>query len=270
MLVYALLGGSRRLSVSSTSALSILTGTALAAAVGSAGTSADFLAAATTLALLVGGFLLLAAILRLGFLANFISLPVVTGFKAGIGVVIFVSQLGKVLGISVPSGSSVWQTIVTLFDSVGEISWPTAALSAATLAILVVLPIVLPRVPAPLVAVVVGIALFTLLDLGGLGVATIGQIPTGLPALSLPDPGLVGSLWLPAMGIALMSFTESTAAARAFRRHDEAVADANRELFALGLANVAGSLFQAYPAGGGTSQTAVNAEPGRGPRSRNW
>lgn len=262
MLVYALLGGSQRLSVSSTSALSILTGTALVAAVGPSKSPQDYLPAAFTLAFLVGVFLVLAAILRLGFLANFISLPVLIGFKAGIGVVIFVSQLGKVLGISVPSGSSVWQTIVTLFGSLGEISWPTVALSVATLALLILLPILLPRVPAPLVAVVVGIAAFTLLNLGAHGVASIGQIPTGLPAFSLPSPGLAGSLWFPAIGIALMSFTESTAAARAFRRHDEPVADANRELFALGMANLLGSLFQAYPAGGGTSQTAVNAKAG--------
>ncbi|MCB0175744.1 MAG: STAS domain-containing protein, partial [Anaerolineae bacterium] len=99
-------------------------------------------------------------------------------------------------------------------------------------------------------------------NLSQLGISLIGNIPTGLPSFSLPNLSLVGSLWLPAIGIALMSFTESTAAARAFRRHGEPAADANQELFALGMANIAGGFFQAYPAGGGTSQTAVNAKAG--------
>ncbi|MEZ4558350.1 MAG: SulP family inorganic anion transporter [Caldilineaceae bacterium] len=99
MVVYALLGTSRRLSVSSTSAISIITGTALLGAVGSAGSPDDYIVPAITLAFLVGLFLILASVLRLGFLADFISLPVLTGFKAGIGVVIFFSQLGKGVGV---------------------------------------------------------------------------------------------------------------------------------------------------------------------------
>ena len=262
MAVYVLLGSSRRLSVSSTSALSILTGSALLAAVGPVSNATDYIVPATTLALLVGAFLLLAAVLRLGFLADFISLPVLTGFKAGIGVVIFVSQLGKILGLSVPSGSTTLGTLTVILTSLEQVNWPTVALAALTLAILILLPRFVPAIPAALVAVVVGIALSALFDLNQLGIALIGKIPTGLPSLTLPDPSLVGSLWFPAIGIALMSFTESTAAARAFREHGEPTADANQELLALGVANVAGSFFQAYPAGGGTSQTVVNANAG--------
>jgi SulP family sulfate permease len=262
MLVYALLGSSRRLSVSSTSALSILTGSALIAAVGASSNASDYVTPAITLAFLVGAFLILASLLRLGFLANFISLPVLTGFKAGIGVVIFVSQLGKVLGLSIPSGSSVLATLRTILTSLNQINWPTVTLAIATLAILIFLPRFARMIPAALVAVIFGIALATFFNLSALGISSIGEIPTGLPSLSLPDLSLVRSLWLPAMGIALMSFTESTAATRAFREHDEPLADPNRELFALGMANIAGSFFQAYPAGGGTSQTAVNANAG--------
>lgn len=262
MLIYALLGASRRLSVSSTSALSILTSTALISAVGPASGPNDYIVPAATLAFLVGVFLILASVLRLGILANFISLPVLTGFKAGIGVVIFVSQLGKVLGLSIPSGSSVLQTLTTIFTNVDEISWPTVALAAFTLAILIIMPRLVSRIPAALLAVAFGIGLSALFDLGSAGIALIGDIPTGLPSFALPDPSLIGSMWLPAMGIALMSFTESTAAARAFREHGEPKVDANHELFSLGMANIAGSFFQAYPAGGGTSQTAVNANAG--------
>ncbi|MCB0023449.1 MAG: sulfate permease, partial [Caldilinea sp.] len=262
MLCYALLGASRRLSVSSTSALSIMAGTALLAAVGPAATPGDYVVPAATLAFLVGSFLLLASLLRLGFLADFISQPVLTGFKAGIGVVIFTSQLGKVLGLSVPSGSSVFETLRFILANLGDINWPTVMLAALTLAILIFLPRFVPRIPAALVAVATGIALSALFNLSQTGIALIGEIPTGLPSFSLPDLSLVGALWLPAMGIALMSFTESTAAARAFREQGEPVVDANHELLALGIANIAGGLFQAYPAGGGTSQTAVNAGAG--------
>lgn len=262
MLIYVLLGGSRRLSVSSTSALSILTGTALLAAVGPVNSSTDYIIPAATLAFLVGVFLILASFLRLGLLANFISHPVLTGFKAGIGVVIFVSQLGKVLGLSIPSGSTVLATLTTVLASLNEINWPTVALAAFTLAILILLPRLVPRLPAALVAVAIGIALSAIVDLDNWGISLIGNLPTGLPSFSLPDLSLMGSLWLPAVGIALMSFTESTAAARAFREHGEPIVDANRELFALGMANIAGGFFQAYPAGGGTSQTAVNVNAG--------
>ncbi|MFN2196673.1 MAG: SulP family inorganic anion transporter [Anaerolineales bacterium] len=262
MLAYALLGTSRPLSVSSTSALSMLAASALLTVVGTASSPSDYILPAATLALLVGVFLVLAALLRLGFLADFISLPVLNGFKAGIGVVIFVSQLGKVLGLSVPSGSSVFATLGTILTSLGQINWPTLALAALTLAILFLLPRFAPRIPAALVAVAMGIGVSAAFDITALGISLIGNIPSGLPALSLPDLSMVRSLWLPAIGIALMSFTESSAAARAFREHGDPETDANQELFALGIANIAGGLTQAYPAGGGTSQTAVNAKAG--------
>lgn len=262
MFIYTLLGSSRRLSVSSTSALSILTGTALLAAVGPVSSTGDYIIPAATLAFLVGIFLILASLLRLGLLADFISLPVLTGFKAGIGVVIFVSQLGKILGLSVPSGSSVFGTVALILTSLDQINWPTVVLAAITLALMILLPRFVPRVPAALVAVALGIALSAFLNLGPVGISLIGNIPTGLPSLSLPDLSLVRGLWLPAIGIALMSFTESTAATRAFRAHGEPAADANHELFALGMANIAAGFFQAYPSGGGTSQTAVNANAG--------
>jgi high affinity sulfate transporter 1 len=260
MLVYVLLGSSRPLSVSCTSTISMLTATELNRVVQS-GASEDLLVTASTLALLVGVFLLLAGLLRLGFLANFISAPVLTGFKAGIGVVIFVGQLGKVLGLSVPKGPLL-QTVITLLGSLGEVHGPTLALALVTLAVLILLPRLAPRVPATLVAVAGGIAASALLNLSGMGIKLVGQVPAGLPALSLPDLSLLGQLWPGALGIALMSFVESIAAGRAFARHGEPAPDANQELLALGLANVGGGFTQAYPAGGGTSQTAVNAQAG--------
>ena len=221
----------------------------------------DYIVPAATLAFLVGLFLVAAALLRLGFLADFISRPVLTGFKAGIGVVIIVGQLGKVLGLSIPS-ESVLQTLLSIVTELGQINWPTVILSLVTLAILILLPRYVPRIPAALVAVAFGIAISALFNVSELGIALIGDISPGLPSFSLPDLSLVSSLWPAALGIALMSFTESIAAARSFRHHGDPMPEANQELFALGLANIGGGFFQAFPAGGGTSQTAVNADAG--------
>jgi high affinity sulfate transporter 1 len=222
---------------------------------------AETMISAATLAILVGVFLLLASILRLGFLANFISLPVLTGFKAGIGVVIFVGQLGTVLGIPVAKGPFL-QNIFSLWNGLSDIHWLTFTVGLFILAILLLLPRLTPRLSAPLVAVAAAILAAALLNLGDKGVALVGTIPPGLPAFTLPDLSLVQSLWPAALGIALMSFTESIAAARSFMKHDDPMPEPDQELFALGMANIGGGFFQAMPAGGGTSQTAVNAQAG--------
>ncbi|MEI7902594.1 MAG: SulP family inorganic anion transporter [bacterium] len=260
MLAYALLGTSRTLSVSSTTTLAILTATQLALAV-PGGEPERLMAAAATLAFLTGGFLMLAGLLRLGFLANFISDPVLTGFKAGIGLVIVVDQAPKLLGLHFAKGNF-FQNILSFFSNMPEAHLPTLILAVAMLALLFGTERFLPRAPAPLVAVALGIVAAAFLGLKEAGVALTGHIPTGIPAPALPDLSLLKGLWPGALGIALMSFTESVAAGRAFARHDDPRLAPNRELIALGAANLAGSFFHCFPAGGGTSQTAVNARAG--------
>jgi SulP family sulfate permease len=260
MLVYALLGSSRPLSVSTTSTLAILTSTELSLTV-PGGDAAHLLAADGTLALLVGGFLVLAGLLRLGFLANFLSDPVLTGFKAGIGVLIVVDQVPKLLGLHIDKGNFFHQ-VLSIVQHVPETSRVTVLLAAATLAILLAIERFRPRAPAPLVAVVLGIAAAAFLGLREAGVALTGPVPAGLPTPALPDLSLVSRMWPGALGMALMSFTESIAAGRAFARHDDPRPAPNRELLALGVANVAGGFFRCFPAGGGTSQTAVNSRAG--------
>ncbi len=127
-----------------------------------------------------------------------------------------------------------------------------------TLLVLVAIERFFPRVPAPLIAVAGGVAGVSLLGLQAQGVSTVGQVPTGLPSPTMPDLALVAGLWPAALGIALMSFTETIAAGRAFARSGEPMPQPNRELLATGLANAGGALLGSMPAGGGTSQTAVN------------
>jgi high affinity sulfate transporter 1 len=260
LLIYAALGTSRVLSVSTTTTLAILTAAALSAAL-PAGDSAALPRAASTLTLLVGAILVVAWILRLGFVANFISEPVLVGFKAGIGVVIVADQLPKLLGFHVPAGSFLRKLAATV-EHVPATSLPTVAVGVAMIAILVGLERLLPRVPAPLVAVAAGIAGAGLLGLKGRGVELVGHIPTGFPPLTKPDFSFAPALWSGALGIALMSFTETIAAGRAFARSDEPPPQANRELLATGLGNAVGAFLGNMPSGGGTSQTAVNRHAG--------
>ena len=255
MVVYALLGTSRPLSVSTTTTIAVLTGSALATVAHGAGV--DLLVAAATLAVMVGLVLLAAWVLRLGFVANFISEPVLVGFKSGIGFVIVVDQLPKLLGLHIEKTGFLRDTFAILAH-LPQTSLVTLAVSAAIVVLIFGLEHFVPRVPAPLVAVAAAVAASALLDLPALGVATVGAVPTGLPSVTWPDLALVQALWPAAVGIALMSFTESIAAARAFAERDEPLPEPNRELFALGVANAAGGLLGAMPAGGGTSQTAIN------------
>jgi len=256
MVVYAILGSSRPLSVSTTTTIAILTATELGLAA-PGGDAASLIAAAATLAVLVGILLLLASVFRLGFVANFISDPVLTGFKSGIGLVIIADQLPKLLGVHVTK-TGFFRDLAALAQQLPETSMPTVLLVVVLIVLLVGLEHVVPRAPAPLLAIGLAIAASGVLGLEAMGLSTVGAVAGGLPHLALPNMALAGAMWPAAAGIALMSFTESVAAARAFGAPGEPRPESNQELFALGVANVAGGLFGAMPAGGGTSQTAVN------------
>jgi sulfate permease, SulP family len=260
MAVYALLGTSRPLSVSTTTTLAILTGTALVG-LGPGATPGALLTACATLTLMVGAMLLLAGVLRLGFVANFISEPVLVGFKAGIGTVIVVDQVPKLLGIHFDKGNFL-QNVAGIVQNLPHTSLPTLAVALAMIAILFGLERFVPKAPAPLIAVAASIVAMRVLDLQSLGVGAVGKVPTGLPTPTLPDWHLVSQLWPAAAGIALMSFTETIAVARAFVQSGEPAPDSNRELVATGAATAAGALLGAMPAGGGMSQTAVNRHAG--------
>ena len=255
MAVYALLGSSRVLSVSSTATLAILTATQLGMVVPD-GDPAKLVTATATLAALVGAMLLLARLLKLGFVANFISTPVLTGFKAGIGLVIVLDQVPKLLGVHITK-QGFFVDVLSVAHHIPDTSLMTLAVAVATFAVLIAMERLWPHSPAPLVAVGGAITASWFFGLKALGVSTVGLIPQGFPSLTLPDLALIGQLAPGALGIALMSFTETIAAGRAFARPGEPPIDANRELVATGAGNLGGALFGAMPAGGGTSQTAV-------------
>jgi len=255
MAIYALAGSSRVLSVSSTTTLAILTGTQLALVVPD-GDPAKLLTATAALTALVGVMLMVAGALRLGFVANFISTPVLTGFKAGIGLVIVLDQVPKVLGIHITK-AGFFRDLFQVAHHIPETSLIVLAVAAATFAVLIGMERLWPHSPAPLVAVGGAIAASWFFGLEARGVSIVGMIPQGLPALTMPDVSLLEQLVPGALGIALMSFTETIAAGRAFARPAEPPIKPNRELIATGVANVGGAVLGSMPAGGGTSQTAV-------------
>jgi sulfate permease, SulP family len=268
MLVYPLLGSSRPLSVTTTSAIAMLTASQVAAAA-SAHPGIPATSMAATLALLVGAILVAARVLRLGFLANFISKPVLVGFQAGVGVAILVGQLKSVLGVAVTSSSTIG-VLAQLPGLLPHTQLPTLLIAAIGIALLVAAPRLAPRLPTPLIWVGASIAASALFGLAAMGIATIGAVPAGLPALRAPDLALAAFLWPGALGIALMAFTEGVAAARTFRNDDDAPVDTGAELIAVGAANIAAALVGGMPAGGGASQTAVADRAGAKSQMAQW
>jgi high affinity sulfate transporter 1 len=260
LLVYAVMGTSRPLSVTTTSTLAILTAGALNEV--ARGAPDDMLiSASSTLAFLAGGVLLVSSLLRLGIVASFISEPVLVGFKAGVGLVIVVDQVPKLLGIHFDKGHFL-HSVFSIAEHLPESSLATIFLALSMLALQLGLQRFLPRAPASLITVAAGITASALAGLNGKGVELVGAVEAGLPSFARPDAALFEPLWPAAIGIALMSFVESIAAGQAFRSPEEPRPEPNKELLALGLTNVIGGLFHNMPSGGGTSQTAVNRRAG--------
>jgi len=260
LIVYAVMGTSRPLSVTTTSTIAILTATALRQ-VAPNGSNEEFLAATGTLSFLVGGILLASAALRLGVVASFISEPVLVGFKAGVGLTIVVDQIPKLVGVQFPKGH-LFHNLVAFVDHLPHASVPTVLLAVVLLGLQLGLQQLLPRAPASLVTVATGITVSALAGLKSRGIDLVGDVKGGLPSFALPNLSLFEQLWPAALGIALMSFVETIAAGQAFRDPSEPRPEPNKELVAIGLTNLIGGAFHNQPSGGGTSQTAVNRRAG--------
>ena len=259
MLVYAMLGGSNALSMSTTSTIATLSASTLIAAGVAAGSVRDL----TTLTLIVGVLLLLARLLHLGSLVDNISDTVLIGVKAGVGLTVSVGQLPKLLGIKGdPHNDGFFGQLWWALKSLGSANLATVILAGGTIAGLLILTRLAPRVPAPLIAVVVALILVHVLALPKHGVALIAPIPSGLPVPQLAPLHHIGRLLPGACAIALMAFLESVAVARGFASRNDPPLDTDRELVAVGAASVAGAFFQTLPAAGGFSQTAVNVRSG--------
>jgi SulP family sulfate permease len=258
---YAIFGTGRHVVVAGTSAAAVLLASGVAS-VSPAG-AAEYAADAAALVLFCAGLLLLAGLLRLGFIARFLSRPVMAGFVFGLAIFVTVGQLPKLFGIPGGHGNTVTQG-VHLVGHLGETSGATLAVGAAALALLFGAERLGPRVPGGLLVLVAGIAVSAALDLSGRGVAIVGTVPSGLPSIGIPDvaAGDAKELLAAAAGMALVIFSESLGVAEDFAaRHGDEV-DADQELIALGAANAGSALVGGLAAGGSLSQSAVNEAAG--------
>ena len=261
MLLYAVLGGSRTLSFSTTSTIALLTATSLAGLTGHS--EADLLRAAFTLTTLVGVCLLGMRLLHLGALVESISPATLAGVRVGVGLTVAASQLPALLGVPAdPDANGFFEKVADALGKVGDASGVTVLVSVVSLTVLLVLRRFLPQVPGPLIVVAGGIALVAFTDVEHHGLALIDHVPTGLPSVSLPVPGEVFSLLPAALAIAVMAFLETVLVARTNRERHEPPIDVDRELLANGVAALGGGLTQSLPPAGGFSQSAVNMRSG--------
>ncbi|WFR72557.1 solute carrier family 23 protein [Prescottella defluvii] len=262
MIVYALLGGSRTTSVSTTSTIATLTASTLIGA-GIAAGSDDAQTSLMTLTLMVGVILVAARFLRLGAIIENISEATMSGIKAGVGLTVAASQLPKLLGVpGDPDATGFVHVLGGVLRQLGDANGATVALSAMSIVGLLAMTRFVPRVPGPLVVVAVGIALIAFTGLRDRGVELIAEVPRGIPLPGIPSLRDVGALLPGALAISVMAFLETVAVARGVRRPEEPQIDSDRELLANGVASVAGSFFHTLPPAGGFSQTAVALRAG--------
>ena len=261
LILYAALGSSRQLVVGPMSATAALSAATVAALVPVGG--GRFMAMTAALAISTGISALLAGVLRLGFLANFISEPVIKGFIVGLALTIIIGQVPKLLGITKGTGDffqQLWHVITHL----GDTNLTTLLVGALSVAVIIALRRVAPVVPGSLIAVVIGVAAVKLLHLDHHGVEIVGPIKSGLPTLGLPDVHPRDYLGLAAggIGVMLVGFAEGLGAAKTYASREQQEIDANRELWGLGAANIAAGLSSGMVVNGSLSKTAVNGSAG--------
>ncbi|MBL1077168.1 sulfate permease [Nocardia sp. 2] len=254
--VYVFLGTSRQLSVGPESTTALMTAVALAPL--AAGDPGRYAALAAVLALLVGVICVLAAVARLGVLADLLSKPVLVGYLAGTAGIMIASQLGKLTGVPV-DGETIPSQLRSFADRIDEWHWPTTVLAAVTLLGLLLLAWLVPKLPATLPAVLAATLAVSVFSLQQYGIHVVGTIPSGLPVpgiSSVAGEDLV-RLLLPAVGIALVAFSDNALTGRAFATRHGTQVDANRELGALGATNLAAGVSHGFPVSCSGSRTTI-------------
>lgn len=262
VIVYALFGTSRQLAVGPAALVSLLTASALGPLVAEGTTG--YVTAAAALAVTVGLVHLLLGTFRLGFLADYLSHPVLVGFTTAAALIIGASQLQHLLGLSIRRHDHVLDTVSDVVVHLGDAHGATLAVGIGSVIGILALRRISRRLPAALIVAAVATFVAEALDLGNRGVATVGDIPRDLPAFAWPgvDGSLWGSLLVPAIVITLLSFIESSAVAKVYARRNGYEVSPDAELRALGLANLTSGLVGGQPVTGGFSRTAVNADAG--------
>ncbi|WP_276152742.1 MULTISPECIES: sulfate permease [unclassified Sulfitobacter] len=277
IVLYAIFGTSRALAVGPVAVVSLLTASAIGQ-VAEQGT-AGYAVAALTLAFLSGGLLVLMGVFRLGFLANFLSHPVIAGFITASGILIATSQVKHILGVSA-HGHTLPEMLGSIFSHLSEINWITVVIGVTATGFLfwvrknlkpALLRMGTPALLAdiltktgPVVAVVATTLAVWAFDLGGKGVKIVGEVPQGLPPLTLPSvsPDLVSALLVPAILISVIGFVESVSVAQTLAAKKRQRIDPDQELIGLGAANLGAAFTGGYPVTGGFARSVVNFDAG--------
>lgn len=263
LLLYAIFGTSRQLAVGPVAMVSLLTAAGIASL--NADSPEQYLLYALSLAFLVGLIQFGMGVLRLGFVVNFLSHPVISGFTSAAAIIIGLSQIKHLFRINLPNSEHIQEMVVAIAQNIGDIHWLTFGIGVIGIIIIKYGKKIHKSFPAPLVAVIVGIALVSGFDLTAQGVKIVGDVPSGLPTLSSPsfDMGVWNTLLPIALTISLVGFAESFAVAKTIQgKHKNYKLDANQELIGLGMANFGAAFFKGYPVTGGFSRTAVNNDSG--------
>ncbi len=261
LVAYAVFGPSRLLIFGPDTSTAALVAAAVLPLAG--GSAAHAMSLAAGLALLVGAFSLIASFTRLGFVADFLSKPILIGYINGLALSVIAGQLGKVFGIRITSGDS-FRQIAELITNLPQTNLPTLAIGASVMALIIVLRRVAPRVPGPLIAVVGATVVASVFQLDARGVATIGAIPAGLPTPRIPSISLneLGAMLPDALGITLLTFSDTILNARTFAARNGYTVSANRELIGLGAGNIAAGLTQGFAISASGTRTAINEAAG--------
>ncbi|MDC6353115.1 MULTISPECIES: SulP family inorganic anion transporter [unclassified Robiginitalea] len=262
-LVYALTGTSRQLAVGPVAMDSLLVASGLGA-LALTGIE-EYIAMAVFLALFMGVLQLAFGLLRMGFLVNFLSRPVISGFTSAAAIIIGLSQLKHLLGVEIPGSNRIQQLVSHAAAALPDTHLPTLGLGLTGIALIVGMKKWVPRMPGSLAGVVAGTLAVFLLGWDQAGVKIVGAVPAGLPEFGLPELDMerVSQLFPIALTLALIAYMEAISVGKAVEeKHGKNRIDANQELRALGLSNILGSFFQSYPTTGGFSRTAVNDQNG--------
>ncbi|WP_018240107.1 SulP family inorganic anion transporter [Ensifer sp. BR816] len=259
LVAYALFGPSRKLIVGPDAATMTVLAAVLAAIFATPGVTTDRVTVAALLALAVGAFCLAARAVRLGVLATFLSRPILTGFFAGISLSILIGQIKRFTGVDIDADGLI-APVLELLREAGSIHWPSLVLALGCFVLLQVARAVKSPVPGPVIVVVLSVLLSSAFDFEARGIAIVGNIPEGLPALTLPRMGdlPIDTLFVGAAAIFLVSFGSGVIAARSFGTLGGYQVDPNRELAGFGAANIAAGLFGTFPVTASDSRTAVN------------
>ena len=262
-LIYAIFGTSKQLSVGPVAMDSLIVAAGVSA-IATVGTE-NYILMATLLAFMMGIIQFSFGVFKLGFLVNFLSKPVISGFTSAAAIIIGLNQIQHLTGAAIERSNKIQELVVNIFNKINDFSLISISIGLVALALILLFQYKKLKFPSALIVVVIGIVIVYFFKLDNQGIKIVETIPSGLPSFKIPNitQSNMGQLAYLSLTLALIAFMEAISVAKAIEdRKRTSFVRPNQELIALGLSNVIGSFFQTYPATGGFSRTAINEQSG--------